>query len=146
FRIKVVGGTATNDFEDLLQGGVSPLMPGRPGGAAISHLRMTYTVDGTFDALMTRIIVDQVFVLVRDYCYSFNALRRGNTPANRELLRSGVEALLIEHSSWVQRCVQASGCLGDKVSVVASADQRQMIVHYQGQVVRGVQTILIDGD
>jgi hypothetical protein len=121
-------------------------MPGRPGGVAISHLRMTYIVDGTFDALMTRVIVDQVFVLVRDYCYSFNALRRGNTPANRELLRSGVEALLIEHSSWVQPLVQNDGSFGYNVSVVASADQRQMIVHYQGQVVRGVQTILVDGD
>ena len=146
FRIKVVGGTATNDFEDLLQGGVSPLMPGRPGGAAISHLRMTYKTDGTFDSLMTRVIVDQVFVLVRDYCYDFNALRRGNTPQNRELLRSGVEALLIEHNSWVLPLTQADGSVGYNVSVVASPDQRQMIVHYQGQIVRGVQTILIDGD
>lgn len=146
FRIKVVGGTATNDFEDLLQDGVSPLMPGRPGGVAISHLRMTYSTDATFDALMTRVIVDQTFVLVRDYCYDFNALRRGNTPSNRELLRSGVEALLIEHSSWVQPLVQADGSVGYNVSVVASPDQRQMIVHYQGQIVRGTQTILVDGD
>jgi hypothetical protein len=146
FRIKVVSGTVTNDFEDLLQGGVSPLMPGRAGGVAISHLRMAYTTDGTFDALMTRVIVDQTFVNVREYCYDFNALRRGNTAENRELLRSGIEALLIEHQSWVRPLTQPDGTAGYNVSVVASPDERQMIVKYQGQVIRGVQTILIDAD
>jgi hypothetical protein len=145
FRSKVISGTAVNDFEDLLQGGVSPLMPGRPGGVAISHLRMTYKVDSTFDALMTRILVDQVFTLVREYCYDFHALRRGNTPVNRDLLRSGIEALLIEHGSWVLPLVQSDGTVSYNVSVVASTDQRQMIVKYQGQIVRGVQTIFVDG-
>jgi hypothetical protein len=146
FRIKVVSGAASNDFQDLLVAGVSPLQPGRNGGAAISHLRTTFTADGTYDALMTRIIVDQIFVLVREYAYDFNYLRKGNTPTNRALLRAGVEALLGNHSDWIQPKVQSDNTLGYKVTVEASADERQMIVRYEGKVVRGVQTILVDGN
>lgn len=145
FRIKVVGGVAVNDFEDLLQDGVSPLQPGRNGGVALSHLRTTWTTDSTFDSLSTRIIVDQVFVLVREYCYQHLYLRRGNTPTNRNLLKSGVEALLRAHSDWVQPITQPDGQIGFGTTVTSSSDERQLIVTYQGRIVRGIQTILIDG-
>lgn len=145
FRIKVVSGSPVNDFEDLLQGGVSPLQPGRNGGVEISHLRMAYTTDDTFDALQTRIIVDQIFVLVREYAFQHLFLRKGNTATNRALLQSGVEALLRAHSDWISPITQSDGVLGYATSVTASSDERQMIVSYQGKVVRGVQTISVDG-
>lgn len=146
-RRTVVAGSVVNDFEDLLVGGVSPIMPGINGGVAISHLRMTYKTDSTFDALMTRIIVDQIFTLVRDYCENFNQLRKGNTPTTRAQLASAVEALLKEHSDWVQPVLLPDGVTtGYGVTVTASADQRQQIVSYQGALVRGVQTILVSGN
>lgn len=147
FRILVVGGSVVNDFEDLLQGGVSPLMPNPAGvGVAISHLRMSYKADSTFDALMTRIIVDQVFVLVRDYCIRFNQLRKGNTPTTRAQLQSGVDALLTTLSTWIQPVTLGDGTEGYDVQVTASADQRQQIISYRGEVVRGVQTIVVAGN
>lgn len=145
-NIRVTAGTAVNDFEDLLQAGFSPLMPGRNrGSVANSHLRMTWVTDSTFDALSTRIIVDQIFILVREYAYDSLALRKGNTPLNRELLRSGIEALLTEHNDWLQPKVQSDNTLGYNVAVTASDDERQMRVAYEGRIVRNTQTILVDG-
>jgi hypothetical protein len=37
YREIVVGGALVNDFEDLLQGGVSPLMPGRAMAVWLFH-------------------------------------------------------------------------------------------------------------
>lgn len=147
FRRTVVSGSLVNDFEDLLQGGVSPIMPGITGGVGISHLRMTYKVDSSFDALMTRIIIDQVFTLVRDYCVNFNQLRKGNTPTTRAQLASAVDALLKEHTDWIQPVLLPDGLTtGYGVTVTASGDQRQQIVSYQGAVVRGVSTVLVSGN
>lgn len=143
FRILVVTGSVVNDFEDLLIGGVSPLMPGIDGGVAISHLRMVYNNDTTFDALMTRLIIDQTFVLVRDYCYRFNQLRAGNTAASRERLRSGVEALLNTLRDWIEPVTLGDGTEGFDVTVSSSADERQQIISYRGEIVRGVQTIVV---
>lgn len=143
----VVSGSLVNDFEDLLQGGVSPIMPGISGGVGISHLRMTYKVDSSFDSLMTRIIIDQIFVLVRDYCVQFNQLRKGNTETTRNQLASAVDALLKEHKDWIQPVLLPDGTTtGYGVTVTASADQRQQIVSYQGAVVRGVSTVLVSGN
>jgi len=144
FREKVVSGSVVNDFEDLLQGGVSPLQPGRNGGVALTHLRTTWKTDGTFDALMTRLIIDQLFVDVREYCYDQNFLRKGNTQVNRDLLASGVQRILQDRSDWIQPLQQPDGTMGYRVGVVPSVDQRQMIVNYEGLVVRGVQTIQVD--
>jgi hypothetical protein len=146
FRIKVsVGAVVTNDFEDLLDGGVSPLQPTRDGGGvAISHLRTTYTVDATHDALSTLIIADQIFVLVREYCYEFNYLRKQNTPATRAMLKAGVTALLEQHADWVRPKVQADGALGYSVEVTSSPDEKQIIVAYEGAIVRNTQTILVN--
>ncbi len=143
FRVLVVSGSVVNDFEDLLQGGVSPLQPGINSGVAISHLRTTFKTDSTFDSLMTRIIVDEVFLIVRDYCYRFNQLRKGNTETTREQLRSGVDAILRENSDMLSPITLGDGTTGYAVQVTASADGRQQIVSYQGVVVRGVSTIVV---
>jgi len=143
YREIVVGGSLVNDFEDLLQGGVSPLMPGRNGGVAISHLRTTYTTDSRWDALMTRLIVDQIFVLVREYAYNFQSLRKANTQLNRDLLASGIQSLLNAHKDWITPMV---GFDDFQVTVTASTDNRQQIIHYAGEVNRGTQTIVVDGN
>lgn len=144
FRIKSNAGSPVNDYEDLLQAGVSPLRQGKNGGVEITHLRMTYNSDATFDALMTRLIVDQVFIDVRDYCEDNNFLRRGNTPETRADLAAGVSALLFERRNWIAQIVQTNGNLGYNVAVTSSPDERQVIVAYSGRVVRGIQTILVD--
>lgn len=144
FRIKANAGTPVNDFETLLQGGVSPLRIGRNGETQISHLRMAYVTDTVWDSLMTRLIVDQLFVDVREYCEDNNFLRRGNTNATRNDLKAGVENLLFERNTWVQPLVQPDGTLGFFVAVIPSVDGRQVTITYQGKVVRGIQTILVD--
>jgi len=144
FREKIVTGALTNDYEDLLQAGISPLMPtSTPGGAQTSHLRTTYIVDGSYDALSTRIIVDQIFVDVRDYVTAMGYLRRPNNDATRQAIASGVSALLLDRQDWISTVVQPDGTRGFNVTVVPSSDQRQVIVGYGGQVVRGIQTIKI---
>jgi hypothetical protein len=144
FRRKVVTGVAVDEYEDLLQGGVSPVQPSRvPGGVATTHLRTVYTTNGTYDALYTRIIVDQLFLDVKNYILDNNFLRAGNTVSTRARIKSGVEALLEERQSWVTRVTQADGSLGYNVSVTASADQRQITVGYEGTVVRGISTVKV---
>lgn len=146
FRYKVSGGAATNDFEDLLQDGVSPLMPGRIGsGAQISHLRTTYTTTTAFDALATRLISDQIFVDVKNYILDNGFLRMGNTEAVRNLMKAAVTALLFERITWAEPVTQADGTQGYNVQVTPSADMRQVTVSYEGRVVRGIQTIQISG-
>jgi hypothetical protein len=146
FREKITAGALVNDFEDLLQGGVSPLMPSDiPGGVQTSHLRTTYTADGSFDALSTRIIVDQVYVDVRDYVTSMGYLHRPNNTETRSAIASGVEALLMQRQDWISTIVQSDGTLGFNVTCTSSSDQRQIIVGYSGQIVRGIQTIKVAG-
>lgn len=151
FRKIVVGGVVQDDFEDLLQGGVSPLAPGTEfgnlGGVSISHLRMTFTAEGgAWDALMTRVIMDQLFNLVRDYALRFNSLRKGNTPTTRAQLASGIDAVLKANSAIVQPVELGDGTTGYGVVVTASADERQQVISYQGNVVRGTSTILVAGN
>jgi hypothetical protein len=144
FRIKSNAGTPVNDFETLLQGGVSPLRLGRNGQVQITHLRMAYVVDTVWDSLMTRLIVDQLFVDVRAYCEDNNYLRRGNTAEVRNDLKAGVENLLLERRNWVEPMMQPDGTLGYFVQVQPSADGRQVTISYKGKVVRGISTILVD--
>ena len=144
FRRSVVSGAAVNDYEDLLQAGVSPLQPSRvAGGVDTTHLRTVYTVNTTYDNLYTRIIVDQVFIDVRDYILDQKFLQRGNTASVRARMQSGVEALLTERQSWISPVVQPDGSLGYNVTVVPSSDQRQVTVGYQGTVVRGMSTVKV---
>lgn len=148
FRQIVVGGVVQNDFEDLLQGGVSPVMPPVDGsaGVAISHLRTTYTTDSTFDSLMTRVIMDQLFVMIRDYAMNFNSLRKGNTATTRSQLQSGIDALLKANNDIVQPEVLGDGTIGYGVNVQPDNTGRQQIISYGGEVVRGTQTILVNGN
>lgn len=144
FRRRVVTGAAVDDYEDLLQGGVSPLQPSRvAGGVQTTHLRTVYTTNTTFDNLYTRIIVDQVFIDVRDYILDQNFLRAGNTDATRSRMKSGVQAVLQERVAWISPVTQPDGSLGYNVTVTASPDQRQVTVGYQGTVVRGISTVKV---
>lgn len=145
FRKRVVTGSAVNDLEDLLQGGVTPLQNNRTGtGVQITHPRTTWTVDGTFDALMTRLIIDQVFIDVRDYATGNNYLRRGNTPQTRGDLAAGINGLLSERNTWILPVTQADGTLGYSVGVIPTNDNRAVIISYSGVVVRNIQTIQVD--
>lgn len=144
FRRKVVAGVATDDFEDLLQGGVSPLQPGLvAGGIQTSHLRSTYVTNTQYDNFYTRIIVDQLFLDVKNYILTKNFLRSGNTPGTRARIKSGVDALLRARNSWVDTVTQADGSQGYNVSVTSSTDGRQITVGYEGTVVRGINTVRV---
>lgn len=144
FRRKVVAGVAVDDYEDLLQGGVSPLQPSRtPGGVSTTHLRTVYATNGTYDSLYTRIIVDQVFIDVKAYIYASNYLRAVNSEATRARIKSGVEALLNERNQWIKPVAQADGTLGYNVSVTSSLDERQVTVGYEGIVRRGISTVKV---
>lgn len=152
FNKKIQSGVAVNDYEDLLQGGVSPVMADPGGnGVRISHLRTTWTgsppgSDTTFDALETRLIVDQLFIDIRDYVRNNNFLRRGNTEQTRDDLQAGVEAQLALRSAWLQTVVQPDGTLGYNVEVTPSTDNRNVTIHYEGTVVRNIQTVDVDAE
>lgn len=144
FKRQVVAGVAVDDYEDLLQGGVSPVQPSRvAGGVQTTHLRMVYKVNGTYDNFYTRIIVDQVFIDVKNYILDNNFLRAGNTEATRARIKSGVEAVLTERASWVKQVLQSDGSRGYNVSVTSSLDNRQITVGYEGSVVRGISTVKV---
>lgn len=145
FTKRVASGVAVNDFEDLLQAGVSPVMADPDGsGVRVTHLRTTYVADTTFDALETRLIVDQIFLDVKNYVTNNNFLRRGNTPQTRDDLQAGVQALLAERSAWITPVVEPSGTLGYNVQVSPTTDMRGVTVRYEGTVVRNVQTVDVD--
>jgi hypothetical protein len=144
FRRKVVAGVAVDDYEDLLQGGVSPVQPSRvPGGAATTHLRTTYMTSGIYDSLYTRIIVDQVFIDVREYIYASNFLRAPNSDTTRARIASGVTALLNERDQWISPVIQSDGTKGYNVSVTPSVDNRQVTIGYEGTVIRGISTVKV---
>lgn len=147
FTKRVASGVAVNDFEDLLQAGVSPVMADPDGtGVRITHLRTTFITDTTFDALETRLIVDQIFLDVKDYVTNNNFLRRGNTQQTRDDLQAGVQALLAERSAWITPVVQPSGTLGYNVQCAPTVDMRGVTVRYEGTVVRNVQTVDVDAE
>ena len=144
FRRKVVSGAAVNDYEDLLQGGVSPLQPSVvAGGIMTTHLRTTYITNSSWDNLYTRVIVDQLFLDVKNYILQQNFLRAGNTNATRARIKSGVDAMLQARNNWVNPVTQADGSQGYNVSVTPSADFRQVTVGYEGIVVRGINTVKV---
>jgi hypothetical protein len=145
YRLHANAGVPINDFQDLLDHGVSPFQQGRDGRAAFTHLRTTYTVDETFDALMTLLIKDQVFLDIRDLLLASNTLRTGNTADNRSLAAKMVESYLTQHSDWVQPVELANGTVGYGVSVTPTPDSKSMTINYHGQVVRGTNVINING-
>lgn len=144
FRRRVAAGVAVDDFEVLLTGGVSPVQPSRtPGGVATTHLRTVYTANGSYDSFYTRIIVDEIFIAVKNYIFDNNFLRAGNTEATRARIKSGVESLLDERNTWIRTVTQPDGSAGYNVSVTSSNDQRQVTVGYEGIVVRGISTVKV---
>jgi hypothetical protein len=145
FRNRAGAGTPVNDFATLLAGGVSPLRQGRAGQAELTHLRMTWTVDTTYDALMTLLIKDGVFLALRDTLLAQKFLRRGNTASNRALAAKLVDTWLRAHNDWVQPVQLGDGTLGYGVTVTPSPDKKTMNVSYQGEVVRNTQVINING-
>jgi hypothetical protein len=146
FRRKVVSGVAVDDFEDLLQGGVSPLQPSRvAGGVSTTHLRTVYVTNTMYDALYTRIIVDQIFVDVKNYIFDNNFFRAGNTASTRARMVSGVQAILTERQTWIAPVQQPDGTFGYNVTATPSPDMRQVILGYEGQVVRGISTVKVAG-
>lgn len=152
FRRKVVAGVEVNDFQALLEDGVSPLQNARipGGGVEITHLRMTDITSGggaTWDSLMTRIIVDQIFLDVKNYIYEGRYFQLGNTQQTRLRIKSGVEALLAERSDWIERVDQPDGTLGYNVSVTQNgSNPREVIIGYEGTVVRGISTVKVSAN
>lgn len=144
FQRQVVAGVAVNDHEDLLQGGISSLQPSRvPGRVSTTHLRSVYVTNSSFDNMYTRVIVDQLFIDVRDYLYDSNFLRRPNSEAVRGRMKAGVEAVLRERGEWVAGVTQQDNTIGYNVSVTSSPDNRQVTVGYEGIVRRGINTIKV---
>ena len=147
FRRQVVAGVPVDDFEDLLQAGVSPLQPSRvSGGVSTTHIRTTYITNTAWDALYTRVIVDQLFIDVKAYIYDNNFFRAGNTDTTRARMQSGVQAVIQERSSWVLPVTQPDGSLGYNVTCTPSPDMRQVTVGYEGIVVRGISTVKVAGN
>ena len=147
FRQKAGAGTPTNDFATLLAGGVSPLRQGRDGTAEVVHLRMTYTTDTTYDALMTLLIRDQLFLDIRSAVLApdVKALRRGNTADTRALISQIVDGVLRARQTWVQPKKLPNGQIGYGVTVTASADKRNITISYVGEIVRNLQKIDVNG-
>jgi hypothetical protein len=150
FRQRAGAGTPSNDFDTLLNGGVSPLRQGRDGQAEIVHLRTTFTTDTTYDALMTLLIKDQAFIGIRDALVrppqgGVSFLRRGNTPDNRALAAKIVDGWLRNHADWISPKLLPDGTTGYGVTCTASPDKKRIIITYQGEVVRNTQKIDING-
>jgi hypothetical protein len=145
YRLRAGAGTPVNDFQDILTAGGSPLQQSRNGLAAFSHLRTTWTTDTTFDALMTLLIKDEVFLQLRNLLLSESYLRSGNTPNNRSLAAKKVQTWLEGHSDWVQEVPLPDGTVGYGVSSVPSTDLKSFDVAFHGQVLRGTNVINING-
>lgn len=145
FQRSVVAGVAVNDYEDLQQAGISALQPARAPaiGAATTHIRTVYIANTTYDNFYTRIIVDQVFIDVKNYILDKNFLRAGNTDRTRNQIKSGVSALLEARASWIRPVTQPDTSLGYNVTVTSSNDNRQVTIGYEGIVVRGISTVRV---
>lgn len=145
FRLHANGGAPIDDFQDLLDDGVSPFMQHASGRAGFTHLRTTWITDDTFDALMTLLIKDEVFIGVRNTLLEDNFLRIGNTVENRSRAQAVVDAYLKSKSDWIEPIELPNGTVGYGVTVVASSDLKSFTVSYFGNVVRGTNVINING-
>lgn len=144
-RIRINGGTPTNDFSDLLDDGVSPFQQGRNGQAEFVHLRTTFTTDDTYDALMTLLIMDQSFIEIRSMLLDQKFLRRGNTESNRALAGALTNQWLSTHRDWIEPANLPDGKTGYGVTVTPSEDRKKMTISYKGVVVRNNQKIDVNG-
>jgi hypothetical protein len=110
---------------------------------ATTHLRTVYTVNGTYDNLYTRIIVDQVFLDVKAYILDNNFLRAGNTVTTRARIKSGVEALLQREKYMDTHCASARRFAGLQRVGHVLGGQPSGHVGYEGVVVRGINTVKV---
>ena len=145
FRLHANSGSPIDDFQDLLDDGVSPLKQADSGLAAFTHIRTTWTEDDTFDALQTLLVKDEVFIGLRSELLSNNFLRKPNTSDNRKLAAAIVDAWLKAHDTWVAPVSLTDGSTGYGVTTAASTDGKKFTVSYKGEVVRGTNVIAIDG-
>lgn len=145
FRLRVNGGNPINDHADMLEDGVSTFMVGPDGRAAFSHLRLTYITDDTFDALMTLLIKDQVFVGIRDMLLAGKYHRKPNNASTRGLAKVETDNWLKAHNDWVEPIELPSGEDGYGVTVTPSDDLKAFSVAYFGNVVRGTNVINVNG-
>lgn len=145
FRLRANGGSPIDDWQDLLDDGVSPLKQAETGLAAFTHLRTTYTDDETFDALQTLLIKDEVFLGVKQELVDFKFLRKPNTLDNRNLASAIVDAWLNDHNTWVAKTRLPDGSLGYGVTASPGIDGKSFTVSYFGEVVRGTNVIIING-
>lgn len=145
FRLRANGGAPINDFQDLLTDGASPLQQDSTGVAAFTHLRTTWVTDDRYDALMTLLIKDFLFVGIRDMLLAEKFLRMGNTADNRSHAAAKVDAYLTVHNDIVQPIALPDGTTGYGVTVTPSPDEKEFTVAYNGEVVRGTNVINIAG-
>lgn len=145
FRPRANGGVPLNDLKDLLAGGVSPFQLGSDGLAAFTHLRTTWTVDATYDSLMTLLIKDQVFIDIRKLLMDGLYLRSGNTPQMRAMAAKQVDSYLKSVSDWVEPIDLPDGTTGYGVTALPSSDLKSFTINYFGKVVRGTNVINING-
>lgn len=145
FRLRSNGGVPVNDFQDLEDHGISPFQQAPSGLAALTHLRMSYKTDTTFDALTTLLVKDTLFLEIKALLTEGKFLRRGNTDSNRSLAGKLVDQYLLDHSDWVKPVLLGNGTTGYGVTVVPSSDLKSFTVNYFGQVVRGTNVINING-
>lgn len=145
FRLRANAGVPANDHAELLAEGVSTFMLGPDGRAAFSHLRLTYTVDDTFDSLMTLLIKDEVFLGIKAKLLAGKYHRRPNNESNRNLAATEVDNWLKAHSDWVEPVELPNGDNGYGVTVEPAVDLKSFTVSYFGNVVRGTNVINVNG-
>jgi hypothetical protein len=149
FRLHAGGGVPVNDFDVLLAAGVSPLMQSLGGSAAMTHARMAYTVDSTFDSLNTLLVKDQLFLDIRDIALSEGVLRRPNIPYWQGLLASHVDDYLNSRSqgpdAWISPKLLPDGKMGFGVNIEQSLDRKTQTIHYQAEIDRGTQKVDVNG-
>lgn len=144
FRKKAGAGTPTNDHADLLAAGVSTYQQSNRGGIEFTHLRTTWTTDSTYDALVTLLIKDQLFIDIRIVIEEAKYLRRPNTDSQRSALAAIVERELEKRAAWVGPKAQPDGSISYGVTVTPSTDKKKMTVTYHGEIIRNTQVIEIN--
>jgi hypothetical protein len=145
YRLRTNGGDPIDDFQDLLDAGASPYMQGPDGRASFTHIRTTFTDDDTFDALVTLLAADGLFLGIRDLLLNAKFLRSGNTATNRSLASQMVNSYLKGQSNIVSPIELPDNTTGFGVSVTPSEDLKAFTVAYFGQIVRGTNVINING-
>lgn len=145
FRLRANAGAPIDDFQDLLDGGASPLKQADSGTAQFTHIRTTWTTDDTFDALQTLLIKDEVFLGIKQELLDAKFLRKPNTADNRNFAAAIVDSWLKAHDTWVEQVVLPNGTTGYGVTTTPSVDGKSFTVNYFGQVVRGDNVIAING-